>query len=123
MFAVMDADELTVAKCLRDLDDELVKAGQPGLDDKLDPIARLIPKWNIETWILFLTADEGAKHVIGETKNYKDSKTSQQWDQLIPRALDALYAWTRPNAALPENAIGSLRSSIKELPRALPAGQ
>ena len=119
MFAMMDADELTVARCLSDLNDEVIKSGQQSLDDDRDRIARLIPKWNIETWILFLTSDEDARLSVSEEQNYKDSKKSQQWDPLVPRALTALYAWTRTGAALPDNLIDSLRSGLKEIPRAL----
>ena len=119
MFAVMDADELTVARCLSDLNDELIKSGQQSLDNDHDRIARLIPKWNIETWILFLTADEDAQLSIKEGQNYKDSKKSQQWDQLVPRSSAAIYALTRPGAAMPENLIGSLQTGLKEIPRAL----
>jgi hypothetical protein len=120
MFAMMDADELTVARCLSDLNDELIKSGQQGLDNDHDRIARLIPKWNIETWILFLTSDEDANLSVREEQNYKDSKKSQQWDQLVPRSTTAIYALTRPGAALPDNLIGSLRTGLKEISRALP---
>jgi hypothetical protein len=122
MFAMMDADEMTVARCLNDLNDELITSGQPRVDANHDPIARLVPKWNIETWILFLVSDEAAKRFVIEGQDYKDSKRSEQWDQLVPQAVAALYEWTRPGAKLPDSLIDSLGSGLKEIPQALPAG-
>jgi hypothetical protein len=119
----MDADELTVARCVSDLNDELIKSGQQILDNNHDRIARLIPKWNIETWILFLTSGEGARLSISEGENHKHSKKSQLWDQLVLRASATLYAWTRAGAALPDNLIGSLQTGLEEIPRALPLGR
>jgi hypothetical protein len=123
MFAIMDADELTVARCLSDLNDELIASGQPRVDEHHDRIARLIPKWSIETWILFLVSDEKARRSVSEGENYKDLKRAEQWDQLIPQAAAAICEWTRPGTALPDNLIDSLKSGLREIPQALTAGR
>jgi hypothetical protein len=123
MFAVMDADEQTVARCLSDLDDELIKTSQARVDKNHDRVARLIPKRNIETWILCLTSHKDVQPQWSEEQSYKDSKRAEEWDQLTPQASEALYAWTRPAAVLPENLISSLRLGIQEIPRALPVGR
>jgi hypothetical protein len=123
MLAMMDADELTVARCLSDLDDELIISGQPRVDENYDRIARLIPKRNIETWILFLTSDAAQKRSVSEEQDYKGSKKSEQWDQLISQAVAALYEWTRRGAVLPDNLIDSFRSGLIEIPRALTASR
>jgi len=123
MFAVMDADELTVARCLSDLDDELVTAGHPRVNNNHDRIARLIPKRNIETWILFLSSDENARRSVSEKDDYKDSKKNEQWDSLVQQAVAALYGWTRPGAILPGNLLDSLGNGLREISRALPIGR
>lgn len=122
LFAIMDADQLTVAKCIGDLDASLVAANQSRLDPARDTIARLIPKWSIETWILYLASRGGANPPISEDAPYKDSKSNEQWSDLIPNAAATLFEWTRQPAALPENLIDSLRQGVQEIPRALSAG-
>jgi hypothetical protein len=119
LFAIMDADQLTVARCLGDLDASLIAASQPKLDPAKDPIARLIPKWSIETWILYLTAKGAVRPPISEGKSYKDSQTKEQWSEQVPQAAITLFEWTRATAALPTNLIDSLRYGIEEIPRAL----
>jgi hypothetical protein len=116
----MDADQLTVAKCIGDLDASLASANQPKLNSAKDPIARLIPKWSIETWLLYLSPKGGAEPPISEEKLYKDSKTHEQWSDLIPQASATLFEWTRQRTALPGNLLDSLRHGIEEIPRVLP---
>jgi hypothetical protein len=123
MFAMMDADELTVARCLSDLDNELVQSTQKPLDKIHDPIARLIPKWSVETWILYLSSIGASEPSISEDIPYKGSKTEEQWNELIPQASATLDAWSKSSAALPANLIDSLRRGLQEIPRALPAGR
>lgn len=123
LFAIMDADQLTVARCIGDLDASLVAAKQSKLDPARDPIARLIPKWSIETWILYLASRGATDPPISEEAPYKDSKTSEQWSELIPNATAVLFDWSRPTAALPGNLLGSLQNALEEIPRALPTGR
>lgn len=120
LLAVMDADQLTVAKCIDELDASLASANQPKLNPAKDPIARLIPKWSVETWILYLTATGDSRLPIREDQPYKDSKTHEQWSELVPKAAVALFEWSRRTAALPANPLDSLRRGIEEIPRALP---
>jgi hypothetical protein len=123
MFAMLDADRRSVQQHLGELDSNLVAANQSKLDPARDPIARLIPKWSIETWILYLISKGAAKPPISEDRPYKDSKTKEQWSELIPQAAATLFEWTRPTAALPEDLIDSLQRGIQEVPRALAAGR
>jgi len=120
LFAMMDADQLAVTKCMGDLDSALGKANQPKLDPTRDPIARLIPKWSIETRILYLSSGGAVDPLVTEDKSYKDSKAPDAWTELISQASEVLYAWTRKTAVLPDNLIGSLRLGLQEIPRALP---
>lgn len=123
MFVLLDADRLSVQAHLSELDAALIAADQPRYDPATDNIVRLIPKWSIETWILYLVSKGAAKPPISEENSYKDSKANEQWSELIPEAADALFEWTRQTVVLPENLIGSLRHGIEEIPRALPAGR
>jgi hypothetical protein len=120
LLVMMDADQLSVAKCMSDLDAALATANQPKLDAARDPIARLIPKWSIETWILYLSSNGTANPPVTEDKSYKDSETPEHWTELIPQAAQILYAWTRTPAELPEKTLDSLRLGIQEISRALP---
>lgn len=123
LFAIMDADQLTVARCIGDLDASLASAGQQKINPANDPVARLIPKWSIETWILYLTTEGADRLAIGQDESYKDSQTKEHWSELIPQAAVTLFEWTKRTAALPANLIDSLRHGIEEVPRALPAGR
>jgi len=123
MFVLIDADKLSVQTHLGELDTALIAANQPKLDPANDPIARLIPKWSIETWILYLVSRGASERILREEESYKDSKTNEQWSELIPDAAATLFEWTRQTAVFPENLLDSLRHGIQEIPRALPKGR
>ena len=123
MIVLQDADKRSVRNRLGELDAALVAASQLKYDPSKDTIARLIPKWSIETWILYLASTGAAKQSISEEKPYKDSRNKEQWSELIPQAATTLAEWTRPAAQLPESLIDSLRHGIEEIPRAAPAGR
>jgi hypothetical protein len=109
LIAVTDADNLSLPERLAQLDRGLAGAG-------LDPIrideqiARLIPRRNVETWILYLNAV-----AVDEEIDYK--RTRNDWVQLTRPAAERLYAWTRPNTRLPDVCIPSLQHGIAELCR------
>lgn len=121
MFVMLDADTKTVQERLAALDNALISSGQPPINQNQDPIARLIPKRNVETWILYLGLKGGASRPLDEEKDHKPSRTPEEWSTLIPLAAETLFAWTGRPAALPENLLDSLRHGIREIPRALPA--
>lgn len=123
MFVMLDADTTTVQERREILDEALVSAGQSPIDENRDPIARLIPKRNVETWILYLGLRGVASPPLEEEQDYKRSKTPEEWSTLIPLAAETLFAWTGQTATLPENLLDSLRHGIREIPRALPAGR
>lgn len=123
MFVMLDADTRTVQERLDELDQALLSAGQNPIDRNRDPIARLIPRRNVETWVLFLALKGVADPPIDETTDYKRTKDDEEWSEFIPIAAEKFFAWTRPSATLPTNLIDSLRRGIKEIPRALPLGR
>jgi len=123
MFMMLDADNRSVRERLGELDAALISENQPTYDSRTDSIARLIPKWSIETWILFLSSNGAANPSISEDEPYKDSKAKDKWTELIPRASETLYAWTRAAGERPGNLLDSLRLGIDEIPRGLPVGR
>lgn len=76
-------------------------------------IARLVPRRNIETWILALNST-----IVNEEDDYKYTiKTDEKWSELIPTAAASFYTLTRPNAKMPEDLIESLRFGVVEMRR------
>jgi hypothetical protein len=72
-------------------------------------IVRLIPKRNIETWILCLTGTD-----VDEETDYRHHPDI---DQKIKPAAIEFFQWSRPNAAPPERCVPSLSSAIPEVRR------
>jgi hypothetical protein len=117
LIAVVDADTGTVAQRIGEMDRGLNQSQEQRVRTmrvQEEAIARLVPRRNIETWILALNAT-----AVNETKNYKktDPKTEEEWSALIPTAAACFYSLTRQNADLPENLIDSLRHGIDEMHR------
>lgn len=110
LIVVIDADTHTVQDRLNQLDQALRDAGKQRIDAGTEQIARLVPKRNIETWILCLTGQE-----VDEETDYKNA--ADGWNKLIPQAAEALFQWTRPKADLPNRCIDSLQSGVRELNR------
>jgi hypothetical protein len=110
LIVVIDADTHTVQDRWRQLDQTLEDVGKQRVDVEHDQIARLVPKRNIETWILCLNG-----HAVDEEADYK--RTRDDWSDLIPKAAETLAEWTHQNAELPNHCIDSLRSGATELNR------
>jgi hypothetical protein len=81
-----------------------------GLDINTEQVARLIPKRNVETWILGLNEVQ-----VDEVTDYK--RTHNDWAALIRTAAVTLFEWTRPNARIPASCVDSLQHGIRELSR------
>jgi hypothetical protein len=120
MFVILDADKLSVQEHLIELDTALTIASQPKYDAANDTIARLIPKWSVETWILYLSTNGAPTPPLSEDQTYKDSKSTEQWAALVPPASKILVEWTRIAASRPDNLLDSLQRGLIEIPRALP---
>lgn len=108
LIAIIDADTVTVQHRLTQLDQALRDAGKQPVDPDNEQIARLVPKRNVETWILCLIGQ-----AVEEETDYKNTRTD--WTQVIPRAAETLGQWTRLRDGLPENCTGSLQAGIREL--------
>jgi hypothetical protein len=109
LIIMLDADNLTLHERFVQLDQKLRDAGIE-LIGAGEQVAKLIPRRNIETWILCLDAG-----VVDEDTDYK--RTRHDWPDLIPRAAEALYAWSRPNAHVPNSCVPSLQHGLSELRR------
>ncbi|MGB8889393.1 MAG: hypothetical protein WCC87_21905 [Candidatus Korobacteraceae bacterium] len=109
LIVIIDADSHTVEERLAQLDRALKEECKSAIAES-ELIARLVPKRNIETWILCLN-----EHTVDEQTDYKHEH--RDWSGLIPPAANRLYEWTRLNAELPERCIDSLRTAVAELKR------
>lgn len=115
LIVAVDADNGPKERRIGQLATKLKEAedsGQTKVTVANEAIAHLVPKRNIETWILALN-----RIGVNETENYKETRRNEDWDGRIPAAAEALYDWTRRNANLPDGLIDSLRHGIQELNR------
>jgi len=80
LVAVIDADAETVAKREQRLRESLQVSGLSGREHD-EAIVHLIPKRNIETWLLFLTGSD-----VDEESDYKRSRNPEVWTGMIPSA-------------------------------------
>jgi len=108
LILVIDADAHTVQGRLTQLSGALEERGIQAIGNA-EQVARLVPKRNVETWILCLNAE-----AVDEETDYKERG---DWNELIPQAAATLFQWTRAQGELPDHCVGSLRTSIKELNR------
>lgn len=108
LLVVIDADTHPVERRIRQLRDAL---SYEGLAERAEAeaIVHLIPKRNIETWILCLSG-RGADE---ET----DYRHEPGVDELVPDAAVAFFEASRVNATAPPYFIESLLSAIPEVRR------
>lgn len=106
---IIDADTHTVQGRLAQLDRALEEGMVQPISNS-EQIARLVPKRNVETWILCLNGQP-----VDENTDYKT--TRDDWNELIPPAAETLFQWTRPQVEVPIHCIDSLLSGIRELNR------
>jgi hypothetical protein len=109
LIVMIDADTHSVQGRLAQLSQALAESGMQPIDHN-EQVARLVPKRNVETWILCLNGQ-----AVNEADDYKG--TRDDWNGLIPQASEMLFQWTRPNAILPSHCIDSLRRGVSELNR------
>ena len=108
---MIDADDNTVEHRWTQMDQALAKGGEKKISER-ERIVRLVPKRNVETWILCLTSERE----LDEDTNYK-RREKHKWHDLIPTAAETLREWTRPRAELPAHCVRSLRLGVQELKR------
>ena len=107
LIVVIDADKNTVQERMAQLDQSLKDAA---VSIARHHIARLVPKRNVETWILCLNAED-----VNEEDDYTGK--GHNWDRLIPSAAIALFERTQSVAPAAHGMTASLRMAIDELRR------
>lgn len=116
LIVVIDADARTVQDRLNALHDRLAESEDERLRRcriEAEQIARLIPKWSIETWILNLNGE-----AVDENVRYKTHHRS--WDDLIQPASYELHRWVGIEGDPSDKCTFSLRDGIRELRRLRP---
>ena len=108
LMVVIDADADAVEKRAEQLKTELTQAG---LSHRaaMEEIVHMIPKRNIETWILYLAGSD-----VDESSDYKQTHGI---DFKLPDAVLKFFDHTRPNAVLPADCLPSLLKAIEEAKR------
>jgi hypothetical protein len=104
LIVVIDADDQDPARRQRQLEAELDVARKAG-----ERIAHLIPRRNIETWILCMDG-----RAVNEAEDYSNDHGI---GERIGVASETFYSWTRPNAAIPTHCIRSLYAAFPEAQR------
>ena len=109
LLVMIDADVHIVQSRFDQLDEALnARGNQPvGRDER---IARLVPRRNVETWILCLNG-----HAVDEQTNYKQGRSD--WNRLTLQASNTLVEWARSGAELPNYCVESLQIGVGELRR------
>ena len=107
LIVVIDADSGSVEhrryqfqKALDDAEERTLSADEA--------IVRLIPKRNVETWILCLNLC-----VVNEDVDYRQDP--RIIGDSIKSASRELFQWTRPNATIPDVCVDSLREGLSEI--------
>ena len=106
---MIDADTESTEHRRRQLDRALGDADRQQRTPE-EPILNLIPKRNVETWILCLNLYDA-----DETTDYRHDNRIVA--ETIKQAAAKLFDWTRANAALPQACVPSLRECLPEFRR------
>jgi hypothetical protein len=112
LVVVIDADTRAVTDRLTELANALEEAN---LEKRAadDPVALLIPKRHIETWILCLSGE-----TVDQSTDYERTCREDEIDgHFIRSAAMELFSWNRQNAVVPERCVPSLRMALPELKR------
>lgn len=108
LIVAIDADTRKVSDRIRQLQRALSEAQETPRTDR-EAIVHLIPKRNVETWVLCLSGS-----LVDEETDYKG-------DDDVPRRITAaaanLFALARGTAVPPQSSIPSLRQAIPEIRR------
>jgi hypothetical protein len=108
LVVAIDADKGSVDERARQLREALTQAHLP-LRAADERISHLIPKRNVETWILCLNGEN-----VDEDTDYSRAPGI---DEQIKAAAETFYEWTRKNATVPGHCVPSVQSAIPEARR------
>jgi len=108
LIVAIDADTGEVERRLSQFRSSLDQANVAFRTEK-EAVVHLIPKRNIETWILCLNG-----RIVDEITDYS---RNTDVDELIAPAAATLFVWSRPDAGVPVECVPSLRMAFPELRR------
>lgn len=103
LIVMVDADETSCEERLRELSARVKADGLEPLEP--DEIKLLVPKRNVETWIMSLRGID-----VNEHDDYKKRQAPSR-DEL-KQAASSLYDWSRANAQLKNSCVPSLHQSL-----------
>lgn len=109
LVVMIDADARSVQDRWNQLDQAL-RDNDEAVVGRNERIARLVPKRNVETWILCLNEQD-----VNESADYSEAK--RNWNKLIPQAGETLSQWTQSKNVPPSHCVSSLRIGVRELKR------
>ena len=108
LVVMIDADTNPIEQRSRQLQASL-EGGGSTLRRADEAIVHLIPRRNVETWVLCLSGEH-----VDEVEDYS---RRPDVDALITTAGEALFRWTRGKVGRPANCVPSLETAIRELRR------
>ena len=108
MVVVIDADTHPVDERTRQLRTCLENGGLPPREGT-EAIVHLIPKRNIETWVLCLSGRQ-----VDEATDYRHEG---EVANLVKKASETFHGWSRANSNLPPDCMPSLLAAIPEIRR------
>jgi len=109
LIAMIDADSGSVEERRRQFERVLQDAKEPARGAS-EPILNLVPKRNVETWILCLNSEK-----VDELSDYRHDRRVSPAS--IKQAATALFSRTRPNAEIPGTCVPSLQDCLPEFAR------
>ncbi len=109
LLVMIDADTGPVDNRRRQLERSLSDAQAPSRGSQ-EAVLHLIPKRNVETWILSLNSI-----AVNEDDDYRHDKRVDH--AATEQAAQTLFDWTRPNTQLPAACVPSLQACIPEFER------
>ena len=107
LVVVIDADVKSVNERQTELERALTEAGEAPRG-ATEVVALLIPRRNVETWILCLTRER-----VDEITDY----SNRDLNDFTKAAAETFYEWSRANYTLPETCVPSLKQGLEEIRR------
>jgi hypothetical protein len=109
LIAMIDADTGSVEDRRQELD-RVLRDSEAQPRGPAEPILNLIPKRNVETWVLCLNSQ-----AVDEVTDYRRDAGVDA--QSVKQAAQILFDWTRANTVLPTHCVPSLQGCLPEFRR------
>jgi hypothetical protein len=113
LVVVIDADTAPMGRRVEQLDESAPRRPE-------ERISHLIPRRNIETWVLCLNGRRPDGNPVNEDEDYKAHEDARDIDQQIKPAAETFFNWSRPGTLVPAHCLDSLQRAIREIRRLEP---